>query len=501
LGAVLLVLAAGPARADTCSESLQAKINAAPAGGTVVAEPCIYREELLIDKRITLSGQPGSEIRGSDVWQGWVYRNSYWRSKNVLPEFPQPEVFCMPKTKRCQWPEQVFLDGKPLRQVASEPKSGEFAVDPESRRVILRNDPTGRLVEVSVRRHWILGTKTADGVTIEGFTMKHAATEGRSAALMNRQKRLTLPGEEGTGSGSGWVVQNNRLSDAHGAVISLKHAPGLKILNNHIFRGGQLGIHGAGNGEIIQGNHIHHNNTEDFTYQAYLGMGEAGGIKVGVYVRDTLVDSNMIYNNKGHGIHYDDDTDNNVLSNNRIYRNARKGIQYELSTGGKIFGNVFYENGWATPKWVDGSAITLSNSSTTEVYDNVLAWNADGITVLGQNRAGTTHDFPRDIYIHDNIIITRDYASDPRNNFALAWLQEWSGKLYDLSYNNRGENNLYWYPKPEGSLVRYEWKQEFSRLADFNRTRGEEKGRYLTDQQKATVLESNGIPANPLPRG
>src|SRR5215207_9462106 len=142
LAVVLLVmgLQIKPDAATTCTDSLQDKLDAAAQGTTVRAEPCVYREQITITKPITLQGQPGSEVRGSDVWTDWTYSGGYWRSSKSLPTFPQTEVRCMPNTSRCLWPEQVFFDGKALAQVASEPQSGQFAVD-SGRRVLLEDDP------------------------------------------------------------------------------------------------------------------------------------------------------------------------------------------------------------------------------------------------------------------------------------------------------------------------------------------------------------------------
>lgn len=450
------------------------------------AKPCIYREQVVIDKPLTLRGRPGSEIRGSEVWIDWEERSNLWRSEERLPEFPQTAVECMPGTDRCLWPEQVFFDGEPLLQVAHNPGPEEFAVD-DDRRVVLGQDPGGHLVEVTVRRHWVLGA--AEGVTITGFTMRHAANEGRSGAIMNRMKRLD-------GGYANWTVQNNRLSDAHGGVISLSNAPGLRILNNEIYRGGQLGIKSTGRGQIVRGNRIHHNNTEDFNWRW-----EAGGLKTS-HAEGVRVDSNEFYANRGNAIWFDIDSSNNTISNNRIHHNSRRGIHYEISEYGKIFDNVLWENGWGTPERGLGAAISLGNSRNTEIHGNVMAWNAGGISVIGIDREGTYWDSVHGIHVHDNAILAEDYPEDPVEHFALAWIQGWSTQMFDPANDNRGENNAYWYPTPEGDATRYEWaKTAYSRLADFNATPGEENGRYLTRDEKDALVAEKGIPAAPERHG
>lgn len=476
----------GPvATGPTCTDSLQAKVDAAPAGATVRAEPCVHREQIVVNKPITLEGQPGSEIRGSDVWKDWERDGDFWRSRKALPHFPQVKVRCIPGTSRCLWPEQVFFDGRPLRQVDSEPGSGQFAVD-AGRHVLLKDDPGGQLVEVTVRRHWVLGE--ADNVTVRNFTMRHASNAGRSGAVMNRPEAVS-------GGYDGWMLQDNRLSDAHGAVVNFDNATGLRVLGNDISRGGQLGVQGSGSGEIISGNKIHDNNTEGFDWEW-----EAGGIKTS-YADNVEVSSNEIYRNKGSAVWFDIDSRNNTISDNRIYDNARYGIHYEISEGGRIFDNVIWENGWGTPDWASGAGIALGNSSDTEVYDNILAWNADGIAVVALDREGASWDRVRDVYVHDNTVLSRDRIEHPEENFALAWLQGGSAQVFNPSSGNRGERNRYWYPDPEGESVRYEWnKDAFSKLADFNATPGEENGRYLSEGEKAAVVAGEDIPASPRSR-
>lgn len=132
---------------STCSESLQARVDAA-SPNSVVQTPgdCVYRETVTIDKPLTLKADSGAEIRGSDVWTNWQKNGVYW-VKGTVPSFPpDPDMAtngrCKSGTSRCLWPEQVFFDGKPLLQVASNPQSGQFAVD-GSRRVMRTVTPTG----------------------------------------------------------------------------------------------------------------------------------------------------------------------------------------------------------------------------------------------------------------------------------------------------------------------------------------------------------------------
>jgi hypothetical protein len=103
----------------SCGFSLQSLVDSAAPGSTVSVPPCVYRETVIIDKPLTLSGQSGAEIRGSDVWSRWKKRGRYWVGGSV-PAFTQREWPCEPDSDgRCRWPEQVFFDGQPRYQVAA----------------------------------------------------------------------------------------------------------------------------------------------------------------------------------------------------------------------------------------------------------------------------------------------------------------------------------------------------------------------------------------------
>lgn len=460
----------------TCSTSLQSLVDAASPGAIVVAPGgCVYREAITIDKPLTLRAGPGAEIRGSDVWTDWTRSESYW-VKGGLPEFPTGGQ-CKPGTSRCLWPEQVFVDGEPLLQVASNPESGQFAVDGD-RRVILADDPTGRTVEVTTRRSWISGRSA--GVTIEGFTMKHAANESQSGALRNNGY-------------DNWTVRNNDLSYAHGSNVGLGSATGLLIVGNDIHHGGQFGINGSYASLEVRDNEIHHNNTEAFDT-----TWAAGGMK-NTRMNRLVVDGNEIYENDRVGIWTDIGSKNVTYSNNRIYRNTQIGIHLEISDNARIFGNSIWENGWGKPDSGFGEAgILVSSSRNVEVYRNVLAWNNDGISVVNQDRTqgdGTEFDKVTGVRVYDNDILTRDY--DGGQHMALAWIKAYAGgNIYEPAADNRGYDNRYWYPDTEGSAYRYKWSSSSKELSAFNGTPGEERGRYLSSTEKDRLVAGSGVPAN-----
>jgi nitrous oxidase accessory protein NosD len=475
LAAVAAIAPEDTARPD-CGRSLQSLVDSAAPGTVLDVPACVYRERVIVDKQITLDARPGAEIRGSDLWTGWERSGGYW-VEGPLPTFTA-HGRCSASEHRCLRPEQVFFDGEALEQVASDPESEQFAVDAD-RDVLLADDPADHTVEVTTRTGWIVGR--SDGVIIRGFTMKHAANDSQNGAIENNGH-------------SRWTIEGNELSDAHGAVVSLTGGTDLRVLGNEIYRGGQLGVHASGGELLLRGNEIHHNNTEGFD-----ARWEAGGVKTSG-VQRLLADRNDVHHNGGIGFWCDAGCRNVTYSDNRVHHNEKMGINFETGSTAEVFGNVVWENGWSKSGWGWGAGILSSSSRNVEIYDNVVAWNADGISVISADRDGIGYDEVINVRVHHNTILAEEDPDDEHHTYALSWLQDWEGVLFRRTSDNRGAYNRYWYPTRESTVARFEWyRKPRDELANFNTTLGEEGGRYLSEAEKDRVVSSAGIPPFPRP--
>ena len=443
----------------------------------VLVHPGIYREAVTVTKPMILTGEPGAEIRGSNIWAtGWSFKGGYWTRPGV-PTFHTHGLCFDRTTNRCLWPEQVFFDGKPLLHVAGTPLSGQFAVNTD-RTLILADNPQGHVIEVSVRTRWI--AIKSDGVTISGFRMRHATNDSQTGAI-------------DADSYSNINVEGNVLSDVHGAVVSLSHGSNLRIIGNDISRGGQEGIHMADAVDsIVESNRIHENNTQGF------GFGwEAGGLKAGRAIRLTM-DSNEVYGNDGPGL-WCDGCQDVIFSTNRVHDNVHAGVHYEISHHARIFNNAIWKNGsyfsLNSNHWGWGAGILVQNSDSCEVFKNTLAWNSNGISVIEQSR-GLTHDV-FNTSIHDNIIVSEDPAAGGYV-FALAWLSDYATKMFVPSQRNIGWSNKYGYSGvAELGRWRFAWGHGYSHLDDFNNTPGGRQGAYLTRDEQNSALSATQIPLSP----
>jgi hypothetical protein len=483
--AVALLLGCGvadPADADpTCTGSLQDLVDAAAPGAIVeAAGGCVYRETVTIDKPLTLrAALGGSEIRGSEIWDDavWSQRGSTWVSgKAVPPLATDSEWQCEPGSKRCRWPEQVFVDGRQLTQVAAgtTPNLGQFALN-ANRKVILGESPIAKTVEVTVRDHWVIGAAGGAGVTIDGFAMKHAASDGIN-----------------NNGNDDWTVKNGDYSYSHTSDVLLKRATGSLVSDNKIHHAGQKGVSGNRVDLTLRGNEIYANNTEDFG-----SSWNAGGVKVS-NPRTVAFAENTVYDNRGNGLWLDVPTRDQVIvvRDNRVHDNDANGIRSEVTDDVRIYDNVVWENGWGRCG-SNEAGISVNASQNNHVHNNVVAWNENGIRVMNPTRTDvhpdeTKYDLVDNVEVdHNDILMDKP----PDGAYALGWLKtNPDGNLYDPAANNRGHDNRYWYPVPEGLKDRYAWDVGLARLGAFNDTPGEEGGVYLSDTEKDEVVAANGIP-------
>ena len=463
---------ASPVVAEPAPGTLQRLVDAATPGAVVVVPPGVYREQVTIDRPLTLRGDH-AEIRGSDVWSDWQVAGNRWLSDISVPTFTGGG-FC--RDPRCAWPEQVFIDGRPLLQVARDPGAGQFAIDSD-RRVVLADDPTGRLVEVTVRERWL--TVDAPDVTIEDLVMSHAASPPQQGALQ------ALPGADRL------TVTGVRLSDAHGSLISFQGVTGASLRSSDLSRAGQLGVHAGGDGTsdlTIEDNRIHDNNTEGFD-----PAWEAGGLKAAIATGLRVI-GNDVADNDGVGVWCDIDCHDFTASGNRVHGNTRAGIMFEISDGARIENNVVWENGWGFPTWGWGAGILVSSSSNATVRGNLLAWNADGISVISQARNRAGGDAVRNVSVVDNTVL-----ADAASGFLLGWLQDWPGPLYAADSGNQGAGNRFWHESREPSGCRFEWSDCIDSIAAFSTTPGGSDSTYLSDAEAHAALADAGVPARPVP--
>jgi parallel beta-helix repeat protein len=308
----------------------------------------------------------------------------------------------------------------------------------------------------------------ANDVTVNGLTVTRVKSgEHIGAVWTTGVSRFTFRG--GAGRDSATVC------------VSLNGGTGHRILDSEFTGCGKEGFFMNGVSDtLFSGNHVHHNNTAF----AFDPNSEAGGGKAMASQRVTF-SSNDVHDNGGPGIWFDSGVVDVVAINNRIHGNDRAGIYFEISNGAEISGNVVWDNGWGFVAWGYGAGIQVASSDRAHVHDNIVAWNARGISVISQNRGPTPHNGN---VVHDNIIVSAG------GGFVTGFYDDHGGSLFDSANGNTGYGNRYWVGAAEPSTDRFGWAGTERTLAEYNATPGEDGASYLTAATANAALLGGGVP-------
>ena len=175
------------ARPAQRSGSLQALVDAAAPGATVVVPPGVYRETVRITKPAHAQRERGRAARLGCVHH-LVHRHRRLAvaagrtgTRGGRHRASSPDAT---GRSRSSW------TASRCGASTAQPGSGEFALD-ASRHVLLGDDPAGHVVEVTVRPAWL--AITASDVTVDGLTMNDAASPAQAGGIqLEDADRVTL---------------------------------------------------------------------------------------------------------------------------------------------------------------------------------------------------------------------------------------------------------------------------------------------------------------------
>ncbi len=365
-------------------------------------------ETVLDGARVVSGFVADSDGRYSAPWFTNFQRTAYDPSvPHVFPDRPE-----------AGWPEQFFLDGVQLAEVTSRSAvgPGTFYHDRGGDRVVIGDDPTGRLVEGS-DLSWGLYFNNAHGSSANGLSVNRYATEERHmAAVRAYSNDLSLTDVE--------VRDNARI--------------GLSIIGDRVdvFRSlavdnGYMGMHGHRATEVsIRNSQIIGNNREVFDpWHASSGMKitESQGI---------MFSGNTVSENHGPGFWTDLDVTDTVIKNNYFRDNFRSGVEIELSSGVIVVDNVSTGNG--------EQGVWVLESSQVDVWHNYLAGNERGVWVLDGPRGDVN-----DVTIGNNVL------ADPSSANMLVAVDDWTQDRNANMMNVSLDGNRYWTSGSATGLLRW----------------------------------------------
>jgi parallel beta-helix repeat protein len=379
-----------------------------PVGGTICFAAGLHRIDrpLRPKAKQTLGSDQGAVLTGSVPLTGWTADGGDWVVRDVLPEPYRQIGQCEDNvTNICHLREQVFVNGKHLKRVASREQvvPGTFYGDYDDNAVWIGDNPAGRAVEMSKTPTAIDGGQA--NVTVRGLTIEHFASAPQAGAVV---------------LGGGWTVFANDIRWNHAVGAMLVNADGATLERNLIRNNGQLGVgqYSTTNGTIAD-NQVSGNNTDGF----WIADWESGGIKT-TWSNGGSVRGNLIKANLGVGLWSDAYDDGRTFSDNRIVDNAADGIRYEIGRNGVIENNTITGNGLGTGRgsgrslW-DGGGINVNTSTNVTVRNNTVEDNVNGISIQSRTRGNG----PWGLNLLRDVVVTGNKVTMKRGTAATGMVQ------------------------------------------------------------------------------
>ncbi len=416
-------------------EDIQAAANSAGPGATLYIRAGVHRmQKVKTRDNQTFVGEPGAVLNGSRVLSGWQLDGSRWW---VGGQIQQGSLHgsCEDARPRCNRPEDLFLDNVRLEHVDSvfNVAPGKWYFDYGADRIYVGDNPGGRLVETSVTDHAFYGQTS--NVTISGLTIEKYANPAQHGAIDTR-----LDNRDAT-SGNNWLIVGNEVRLTHG--VGIKAGNNARVVENNIHHNGQLGVGAVGSNPLVEGNEIANNGTLGFELDWERGGTKFAGT-VGAVVRD-----NYVHDNIGRGLWADVNAYDSLFEGNVVVSNTHAGIFYEISYVAMIRDNYVAANGYGHSGWLWGGGIVVAGSPDVEIYNNTLVNNADGISIVEQDRSSDPALYgphiTKNTYVHNN------HVTMGQGHTGLA--QDIGNNSVFTSRNNRFIGNVY----VTGSGDFFEW--------------------------------------------
>jgi parallel beta-helix repeat protein len=383
-----------PTLVVTPEDDLAALAAANPAESTFVLASGVHRGESISPRDgQVFRGRPGAVLSGAIVLTSFTERDGLWSAGGLVAE-GRVHGQCDADSPRCAYSEDLFVDDVALRHVGtiSAVGPGFWFFDYENDTVYLGDDPTGRVVELSVLPYAFQGD--ADGVTISGLVIEKYAAPAQEGTIDSRRDRDDLIG------GADWIITDNVVRWNHG--VGIAATTGALVRGNTVYENGQLGLAAKGAGVTFEDNEIYGNNTAGFS----VGW-EAGGSKF-AFTSGLVVRNNFVHDNHGVGLWTDIDNIDTLYEGNRVVDNERMGIFHEISYDAVITGNEVRGNGFGFDAWVWGAGIIVSTSVNVEIVGNTVEGNADGIIGVQQDRSDAPASYGPlslvNLAVHDNLV-------------------------------------------------------------------------------------------------
>jgi len=442
-------------------------VEKAPNGSTIVLRGGTYRESVYIgfNRKLTIQSYPGEAVwfDGSSPVSGWAKSGSTWvapwnhsfdRRVSFNAGLDETARFTDSRNPVAGYPEQVWIDGKPLRQVGSAASvtSGTFFADTSAKRLVIGSDPSGRRVEASTLARAI--QVQGAGTTLRGFgVQRYATTLNMMGTVTAEVAGITL---------ENLVVRDN-------ATIGVYAWNDNQTLNKLTVTGnGMLGIGVNGTHNLrITNSVVSGNNT-----QAFKPAPVSGGMKL-AKIDKAVVAGNVVADNDSAGIWFDVSSYDITVTGNRVTGNSTTGVQVEISEKAIIADNYISGN---------DIGLQLSNSGSVQVWNNAIDGVKRALAFTQDKRRQEVASLASKIpWVMKNITLRDNAISYSTSGSCPMLTQDYSQKMYGNDFGLSLDGNVYHRASASAPSNFACWAngtagtRSFKSLAEFSRFTGNDK--------------------------
>ncbi|KAI1698078.1 right handed beta helix region domain-containing protein [Ditylenchus destructor] len=357
----------------------------AASGSTIVFRAGVYYEVNLgtVSKKITMQAYPHEQVHflGSKPATGWTKEQTYWRTAWTNPlaslNVTCPNEVINPAYPNSCLPEQVFVAGAPLAQVTSKAEvvAGKFFMDSANKVLYIGTDPTSKLVEVGTLSRILQFAPGAEGSRVLGVGIAHYSSYwSSSGAFISYCDNVTIDLCSFVQNAAQALAVNGANQVVRSSVFSYNGQNGLGCNRCH--------------NSLFEWNYISFNNQERFATSKCGAYCTTSGMKV-AHVDRLTANMNNFYRNNAGGLWFDLGCTNAMVTRNLFQENGdgvamNSAVFVEVSSTATVASNAFIKN--------PGSAIQISGSDRTRVYNNNFVQNKVAITIKDDTRKACGND-------------------------------------------------------------------------------------------------------------
>ncbi|MCM3695180.1 right-handed parallel beta-helix repeat-containing protein [Microbacterium oleivorans] len=452
-------------------------------GGTIALRGGTYHESVIIppQKRVTLQPYRAEAVwmDGAETITGWRKSGNVWirpgwtQSLDASPTFKRGEPdgtedgwrFVDPAYPMAAHPDQIWVDGRQLTQVASRSQvsNGRFFVDEKADELVVGSDLTGKKAKVSTLIS-ALSVRSA-GSLVQGIGVRRYATSVPSMGTVTiAADNVTLSNvtvRDNSTTGLYTWSKNTTLSD-------------VSVIGNGLLGAGASQADGLEVRRMLSTG----NNRERFNRAPV-----SGALKIHSS-SDVVVEDSVFADNFGQGPWFDESNYGVVFSGNDSLRNTGNGVVFELSERAVFADNLVADNAL--------HGILIANAGDAAIWNNTLVGNERNIAVTQNKRRSTNALIP---WMSDGVVIANNVVAEPRGE-CLVCVDDFSRALVGGQMVTRAEGNLYHRASPTAprwfaiySRGAAGSSEGFTTLADFRAAAGREKRSVLLEQAASPVRE------------